>query len=256
MRHTLIPLWVLLGSILLLSCEQTTADQQVDGIRFESISFVPASIQYASNTIQDTTITVAFQGVLLGASPSTQGVAFVSKSSSTTIPLEIILQDNGSFSASRQLTLNTGESTTLRAKIEFVKPSGQRARYETSVPVEGVADEAPVIESIIHPDSVQIPTSGTQAILFIAEISHSISLQNIASVTMELLDAATNDSRGVFTLVDNGQDGDEQANDGFYFVGLSIGSDNQPASYLLKWNATSVTGLSAMQETTTLEIVE
>ncbi len=256
MRHTLIPLWVLLGSILLSSCEQTTADQQVKRLRFESISFEPTSIQYASNTIQDTTITVAFQGVLQGAGPSTQGVALVSNSSNTTIPLEITLQDNGSFSASRQLTLNTGESTTLQARIEFVQPSGQRARYETSVPVVGVADEAPVIESIIHPDSVQIPASGTQAILFIVEISHSISLQNIASVTMELLDAETNDSRGVFTLVDNGQDGDQQANDGFYFVGLSIGSDNQPASYLLKWNATSVTGLSAIQETTTLEIVE
>lgn len=256
MQHTLIPLWVFLGSILLLSCEQTAADQQVEGIRFESIAFTPASIQYASNTIQDTTITVAFQGVLQGANSTTQGIAFVAKSSGTSIPLEILLQDNGAFSASSQLNLNTGESTTLQARIEFVQAGGQRARYETSIPIEGVADEAPVIESINHPDSVQIPTSGTQAILFTAEISHPISLQNVASVTMELLDAETNDSRGVFTLVDNGQEGDEQANDGRYFVGLSIGSDNQPASYILQWNATSVTGLSATQETTTLEIIE
>lgn len=256
MRHTLIPLWVLLGSIVLFSCELATGDQQVDELRFESITFSPTTILYPSNTIQDTTITVAFEGILQGASPATQGVAFVSKVSDSPIPLEVLLQENGSFSASNQLLLNTGETTTLQARIEFVQPDGQRVRYESSIPIEGVADEAPVIESIVHPDSVKIPTSGTQSILFVAEISHAISLQNIALVTMELLDAETNDSRGVFTLADDGQDGDEQANDGRYFVGLSIGSDNQPASYILQWNATSVTGLSATQKISTLEVLE
>jgi hypothetical protein len=256
MRHTLTPLWILLGSIFLYSCEQTTADQQVESMYFETISFTPRSIQYAPDTIQDTTITVAFQGVLQGASPTTEGVAFVSTSPTFNAPLDIVLQSDGSFEASSQLTLNTGESTTLRARIEFVQSDGQSTRYETSVPVKGVADAAPMIDSIIHPDSVRIPSSGSQAILFVAEISHSISLQNVASVTMELLDAETKDSRGVFSLADDGLDGDEQANDGRYFVGLSIGSDNQPASYILQWNATSVTGLSATQQTTTLDIIE
>ncbi len=254
MRHAqILPLLLFLSSII-LSCEQALSDQQTQQLTFESVTFLPSNIEYTSNVIKDTTLSVSFQGVLNQKTTLTQGIAYVTKGLASPLFLDVELQENGTFNAAGQLTLNTGETTTIRARIEFVEPNGQQVRFETSIPIEGVGDEAPVIESITHADSVRIPSSGSTSIFFIAEVSHAISLQNIASVTMELIDASSNESRGVFTLEDQGQDGDLQANDGQYFVGLSINQDNQPASYLLTWNATSVTGLSAPEKTTTLEV--
>ena len=254
MRHAQILSLLLFLSSIILSCEQAVSDQPSQELTFESVTFLPSNVEYTSEVIQDTTLRVSFQGELNQKTTGTQGIAFVTKGSASPFFLDVVLQENGTFDAAGQVTLNTGESTTIRARIEFVEPNGQQVRYETSIPIVGVADEAPVIESITHADSVRIPSSGSTSIVFVAEVSHPISLQNIASVTMELIDASTNESRGVFTLGDQGQDGDQQANDGQYFVGLSINEDNQPASYILRWNATSVTGLAAPEKTTTLEI--
>jgi hypothetical protein len=151
---------------------------------------------------------------------------------------------SGRYTGSFSHTMNTNRFENLVIYVYPLAPDGRISdRVESTITVRGIDTGRPEVLELLHPDAVVIPLPGEPENRFTisAKVTHTISLDNINAVRLELFDRT--DSR-IFasnmrrTESGNGTEPEYQ----LYEQDFSINSGNSPENYRVEVHATDIAG--------------
>ncbi len=155
-------------------------------------------------------------------------------------------EGSGRYSGSLDLLMNTNRFENLVVYVFPLAPNGTISdRVESTITVRGIDTGRPEVLEILHPDAVLIPMPGEPENRFTisARVTHSISLENINTVRLELFDRT--DSRifaSTMRRADNGNGSDSEPPYRLYEQDFSINSGNSPQNYRIEVHATDIAG--------------
>ena len=161
------------------------------------------------------------------------------------------------------LNMNTSSYENLIVYVYPLGPDGQAAdRVESTIIVRGVDTGQPEVLEIIRPDTVYIPAPDEDDNFFLigAKVGHTVAIENINQVRLELFDSNNNRlgdrtyiMKDVFSDPDN-VDFETEAGDSIYVQDFSIDSGTPPASFRIEVHAVDVAGTisDTLQSTLTI----
>ncbi len=165
------------------------------------------------------------------------------------------------YSGSLGITINTNRFENLVIYIYPIGPDGQAGdRVESTIIVRGVDTGLPEVLEIIRPDTVFIPAPGERDNCFLigAKVSHTVSIDNINQVRLELFDS-NNNRLETYIMQDVFSDPEcidfeTEAGDSLYVQPFSIDSGTPPASFRIEVHAVDVAGTisDTLQSTLTI----
>ncbi len=160
------------------------------------------------------------------------------------------------FSGSLALIMNTTRFENLVIYVYPVGSDGRIAdRRESVITVRSFDTGMPEVLEIMHPDVVIIPQTGQPANQFFiaAKVSHSVSIDYISSVRLELFDSA---NQRIFAenMLDNQPDYGTVPGDSIFVQNFSINSGNSPENYTIKVHAIDIVGTASDTLSSTLII--
>ena len=148
----------------------------------------------------------------------------------------------GVYSLSRQFQLSTGETGNYVLSLYAVDDTGLLSNEVLGTFALINESSPPVIESLNVPDTITRPASGTQSVVFSAQVSDPDGLDNITSVVFWNAD----NPGATISMFDDGENGgDEIGGDGLYTVTLEISSTNAAGVNRFVFQATDRSGLKS-----------
>jgi hypothetical protein len=265
LKFRFIPLLLLLVAIL--SCEENdiAGPQPVYGnYIIERVTVSPTDINFVpSDGAKDSTVTInvsATIGLRNGATLEgfsqtlpTSGNVFVYnlriKGSDAVISSSAFTIDiqNRTISADIPLETSTFDFNDYLISI-YARDSEQIISndVQATIKVRGFSLGAPILLFAENPDTVRIPSSGTQPFLLTAKVSHDLNMNLVHRVLVIISDQNNTVLNGSpFRLYDDGSSvnvgtgpsGDLVAGDSLYSRRFEIGPNNNPDIYTLRYFA-------------------
>ncbi|MFO8030297.1 MAG: hypothetical protein R6U28_10570 [Cyclonatronaceae bacterium] len=247
-RHILVLLPVL--AFLFASCDEAAGPSKLlkDRPQITDLAVSPSSVRFTPDDgIKDTVVTfqVAVSGNLpedyrLVADIATVRDRIVLNSDT----LQSAADGSGRYSGSLGIDMNTNRFENLVLYVFPLGPDGSVSdRLESTISVRGIDTGRPEVLEIMHPDAVIIPLPGEPDNRFFiaAKVSHTISIQNINQVRLELFDGS--DER-IFasSMSDANSDYGNTPGDSIYVQNFSINPDNTPQNYTVEVHAVDIAG--------------
>lgn len=152
--------------------------------------------------------------------------------------------DSGLFSGNFDLEMATSRFENTVVYVYPVGPqSGIDNRAEATVLVQWTDTGSPEILEIRHPDEITIPAAGEPEEQFFvaADVSHTVSLELIEQVNLDLYDDDENLIRS-FVMADEHDEYETISGDGTYVQGFSVNSGNSPGNYTVAIHAVDIAG--------------
>jgi hypothetical protein len=170
--------------------------------------------------------------------------------------LRAVSDGSGRFTGSLELLMNTTRFENLVVYAFPLSPNGTISdRVESTITVRGADSGKPEVLEIIHPDTVIIPMPGEPDNQFTiaARVTHSLSLEYINTVRLELFDSTGN---RIFasSMLAAGIEEDSVPPFRFYEQNFSINSGNSPENYRVEVHAVDIAGTISDTLSTTLII--
>jgi len=175
---------------------------------------------------------------------------------------------NHLFSGSATIKTSTRDFRNLTLLLYAVNKENLLTNtYRAVITVKGVQGHPPQILSVSNPDTVKIPASGTQPIVFTAKVTDPDGQSNISQVLVDLISTSTGVrlNGSPFQMYDDGNQnnvgggsgsGDLVAGDSVYTRTFQINSSNTPSKIAVKYYAIDKSGLSSDTLSRSLDIVK
>ena len=234
---------------------QSDANVLTDGV------IEPTDFSFASQAGMDTTLTIHLK-VQVNDTTAIKGFPryqISDNSTDSTISTGTVSQYNGSthvFSGSVTIQANTAEFRELTLLLYAVNKQDLLTNtYRAVITIKGAQGHPPQLLSVANPDTVTIPSSGNQAIVFTAKVVDPDGQSNIDRVLFDLISANVGKLNGSpFQMYDDGNQndvgggsgsGDVTAGDSLYTRTLQINSGNTPDNLTVRYYAIDKSGLSS-----------
>ncbi len=271
MRHSLwlILLLFLTVNLFLSACDEADGPVRITAKHPVIADFAvdPSSVRFSEDDgIRDTLVT--FHLEVVSALP--EGYRLVAELASvrnrTLLSGDTLQTDQtrpDRHTGSLGLNMNTSRYENLIVYVYPLGPNGQAGdRVESTVIVRGIDTGQPEVLEIIRPDSVFIPAPGERDNCFLigAKASHTVAIENINQVRLELFDSNNNrlgDRTYIMQDVFSDPECTEfetEAGDSTYVQPFRIDSDTPPASFRIEVHAVDVAGTisDTLQSTLTI----
>lgn len=171
------------------------------------------------------------------------------------------------FSGSVHLTVNTNQFAEFSLFLYAENKQGLLTNtFRAVITINGAEGSPPQLISASNPDTVQIPASGNQIIVFQAKVTDPDGQDNIDRVLFDLISANTGKLAGSpFQLYDDGgrndvgggaRSGDIAAGDSVYTRTFQVGSQNTADKVTVKYYAIDKSGLSSDTLSTSLVFIK
>lgn len=247
-RHILVLIAVL--AIQPASCDETAGPSNVlkDHPQITDLAVSPPSVRFTpADSIKDTLLT--FQVAVTGDMPGNYRLV----ADIATVRDRIVLNSDtlqsaadgtGRYFGSLDLEMNTNRFENLVLYVFPLGPDGSVFdRLEATISVRGIDTGRPEVLEIIHPDAVIIPLPGEpdNGFFIAAKVSHTISIQNINQVRLELFDSSEERIFGS-SMSDANSDYGNTPGDSIYVQNFSINPDNTPQNYTIDVHAVDIAG--------------
>ncbi len=235
-------------------------------------SIKPTRFSFANNTEGDTTLTIHLavevdDTTAISGSPRFQ----LSDVAADSIIARGVLDDYDAqthrFTGSAHLTVNANQFGEFSLLLYAENKQGLLTNtFRALVTINGAEGSPPQLISVSNPDTVKIPASGTQIIVFQAKVADPDGQDNIDRVLFDLISANTGKLAGSpFQLYDDGDrndvgggsgSGDITAGDSVYTRTLQVGAQNTADKVTVKYYAIDKSGLSSDTVSTSLIFIK
>ena len=254
---------ILLGiGLLMFGCGEDVPTQPTETIThlIESVQVSPQNITFDQDLgVKDSTIVMNIAGTYKLAGSSTDApVTFRYEITRNSDAASIrsgefeMNTSNSTFSTSFNLETNT---TDFNDYLIFIFGTREDLvvsnTAQSTVKIRGFTAGLPEILAVNNPDTVLIPSSGTNPFALMAKATHPNGQSLIDRVLVDIRDQNDNLLAGSpFTLFDDGgagnsNSGDAIAADSIYTRAFNIGSSNNPDVYQLFYHAIDNLGASS-----------
>lgn len=261
-RHSFALLSIII--VIPLACDITDGprDVFVTSADITNLEVTPSSIQFTeADGIKDTLITFQINAASKALMEHRLVAVLASAKDRTVLASDTLqrahdrnsksVQSNqeysGSFSGSLALEMSTNRFENL---VLYLFPIGSEGvvgeRIETAIPVRGIKTGYPEILDIVHPQSVVIPmpSEPDNRFFIAAKVSHTISLEYIRQVRLELYNSQ-NERIFASNMADNQPDYGTVPGDSIFVQNFSINSGNTPATYRIDVHAIDIAGTAS-----------
>ncbi|HKI47462.1 MAG TPA: hypothetical protein VKA08_19180 [Balneolales bacterium] len=274
--HNVIWLTLLFAmTMIFYSCDKTPGvvnQTQSDSNLLLNGEITPTNFVFASQG-GDTTVSVHLQ-VQVNDTSAIKGYPryqINDNSTDSTISGGVLSQfdaANHLFSGSATIKTSTRDFRNLTLLLYAVNKENLLTNtYRAVITVKGVQGHPPQILSVSNPDTVKIPASGTQPIVFTAKVTDPDGQSNISQVLVDLISTSTGVrlNGSPFQMYDDGNQnnvgggsgsGDLVAGDSVYTRTFQINSSNTPSKIAVKYYAIDKSGLSSDTLSRSLDIVK
>jgi hypothetical protein len=261
----LILITVTFTGLMLTSCDSTpgSAPYEISPTVLSGLSVNPGNVTFTpEDGLRDSTLVITISVNKTG-DINPKSVQFTIKDDFLNEPAgqgELQLS-GGIYTGTFDLTVSTSTINTYTVSVFGETPGGTLTNtIQTKIRITGILTEPPQIEFLNHPQTVQIPSTGTQAFGFEAKVVHPNGQMNITDVFLELYDSNNIQIGGrAFRMFDDGDtsgSGDLVPNDSVYTKSFQIGPQNSPDTYTIWCYAIDRQGTSSDTTFSTLSIIQ
>lgn len=259
-------LWCILlfaTAMIFTSCDKTPGivnQTQSDRNLLSNGKISPTSFAFSSQT-GDTTVTIHLQ-VQINDTSAIKGnpiYQISDNATDSTIAHGVLSHYDASthmFTGAASVKTSTNDFRELTLLLYAVNRQNLITNtYRAVITIKGARGYPPEILNVSNPDTVQIPTSGTQPIVFKAKVTDPDGQDNIARVLVDLIstNAGGKLPGSPFQMYDDGSkntiggstSGDAVAGDSIYTRTFQIGSSNTPDKITVKYYAIDKSGLTS-----------
>lgn len=249
---------------LISSCDKTPGivdRTQSDSNVLTNSVIQPTEFIFASQAGLDTTLTIHLK-VQVNDTTAIKGVPryqISDNATDSTIIKGTISQYDATthtFSGSAKIQATTNEFRELTLLLYAVNKQNLLTNtFQAVITIKGVKGHPPELLSVANPDTVTIPTSGNQPIVFTAKVIDPDGQNNIDRVLLDLVSANVGKLNGSpFQMYDDGNQndigggsgsGDVTAGDSVYTRTFQINSGNTPDKLTVRYYAIDKSGLSS-----------